>query len=170
MIRPRVRLRLHAAAIAAVLLPALLVVFAPPAIGPTPGGNVTFAATHVGERFTMLLGHFGPHAKVHVLSARMTGVPDGIRVVEIQAFDSGPAGAFLNGGPDSEDIPPDRVHPVRDMVFRPGALREEWNLLVVVEVVKPGRWRTSGVDLTWRAGWRRGTTHYAWPFGVNLDA
>jgi hypothetical protein len=159
--RPRrLALAVGVVAVAATLAAARVLVFGSPALGPGPSGTTTGIIGPVGERGTIFVGDFEPHGHkpVHVRSVRVTGVPNGMRIVAVYALDGGPPAGANHGGPDPKIV--NRLRPVTDMVFRPGAAREEWGLVVVVEATKPGVWVTTGLDVSWKAGWRRGTTHY----------
>lgn len=120
----------------------------------------------VGEHMTVFLGGFHARGRdpVHVRSVRITGVPRGLRIVAIRAIQGGNLSAGAqNGNLVHEQREGYDFRPVTEMVFHPGEEprgHEPWNLAIVVEAVAQGDWRTTGLDIEWKAGWLRGTTHY----------
>jgi hypothetical protein len=131
----------------------------PARLGPKDYDDTSGVHLRVGERDTAFAGDFGVHGSdpVHVRSVRLTGVPRGIRVVGIYGLEGGPPGGAQS---ELDAATRARLRPVTDMVFRPGAPREEWGLVIVLQAVEPGTWVTTGIDVSWRAGWRHGTAHY----------
>lgn len=125
------------------------------------GGNETTTGTHMsaGERVVFPFGGLGVRCStVRIRSVRITGKRgSGVRVVGVYAMENGLPGGVLN------DLDPQtyaRLRPVTDAVFHQGPPPERWAFVVIVEGAVPGEWMTSGFDVSWRAGWRRGTTHY----------
>ena len=103
---------------------------------------------------------------VAVRSVRVTGVPDGMEVVGVHGVnikEGSPRQGAGRGDPAASGI---KVHPVSDVRVTAGET-EWWYVLIVVRITKPGTWTTSGVDVSWRQGWRRGTQHY--PFRVRVS-
>jgi len=158
--RRRLVIAVSVVTVVAALAAVRVVVFGPARLGPPLSDTTTGIPGPVGERGTVFLGEFQPHGDdpVHVRSVHVTGVPRGIRIVAVYGLEGGPAAGSNHGDPDPSIRP--RLRPVTDMVFVPGAPHEEWGLVVVMEAVSPGVWITSGLDVSWKAGWRRGKTHY----------
>lgn len=122
-------------------------------------------ASGVGERMTVFLGGFQARGRdpVHVRKVTITGVPRGLRIIAVRAQQGGPSGGVFDGNLPEKEPGKWDFQPVTRMVFHPGRTPrayEAWNLVIEVEAVQSGEWRTTGIDITWKAGWRRGTTHY----------
>jgi hypothetical protein len=113
-------------------------------------------------------GGFEPHGHgtIHVRAVRLTGFPEGLRLVGVYSLEGGPPAGYRHGLLPSDVVA--RLRPVTDMAFRVGARQEEWGLVIVVEGTKPGVWRTTGIDVDWRAGWHEGTAHYAYRVGMDV--
>jgi hypothetical protein len=158
-----------AVALATALVAIRVLVYGPPRLGPKDYDDTSGVTVPVAVAETFFVGEFGPHGPdpVHVRGVRLTGVPRGIRVVGIYGLEGGPSG----GSQTTVDATVRaRYRPVTDMVFRAGAPREEWGLVVVLEGTEPGNWVTSGIDVAWRAGWHRGTAHYKHRFELDVTA
>jgi hypothetical protein len=153
--------------LAAALVAIRVLAFGPPRLGPEDYDDNSGVTVPVALAETFFAGDFGPHGPdpVYVRGVHLTGVPRGIRVVGIYGLDGGPAG----GSQTTVDAAVRaRFRPVTDMVFRPGAPREEWGLVIVLEGTEPGTWETTGIDIAWRAGWHRGTAHYRHRFRLDV--
>lgn len=159
-----------AVAIAAALAAARVFVLGPYPLGPGTVGTTTSAEGRVGEHRTFCAGAFDPRGSrpVHVRSVHLTGVPRGLRVVGIWGIESGHVNCEFNSDPDPSVRA--RLRPVTDMVYRPGSPEEEWQLVIVLAATEPGEWTTTGLDIAWSAGWRRGTSHYKYRFAIRATA
>jgi hypothetical protein len=106
---------------------------------------------------------------VHVTGARVTGLPPGIQVVSYQAV-SWAEGSDVAGVGLDEPVsgPRFRLHPVTDVVARPGK-PELWRIVVTLRITQPGTWTTRGLDVSWRQGWRRGTAHFPYHFQLSTQ-
>lgn len=159
-----------ALAIAVALVAARVYLHAPRRLGPGGDSSTTTISGPVGERMTTFVGGFRPHGSdpVRVLSVRLTDVPRGLRVVGIYGLEGGPPAGYQHGDPDPDVRA--RLRPVTDMVLRevPEGAREAWGVVVVLEAVEPGTWVTTGVDVTWKAGRHKGTTHYDYRLGMDV--
>jgi hypothetical protein len=165
----RRRVALGTIAVVAVLAALRVFVLGPVALGPG-GGGTTGVSGRVGEHHTVGAGGFEPHGSrpVHVRAVRLTGVSGGVRVVGIWAVEGPNVIGALNGDPDPRLRP--WLRPVTDMVFHPGAPRDEWALVIVLTATEPGDWTTTGIDVDWSTRWRRGTSHYKYRFGIKATA
>jgi hypothetical protein len=134
-------------------------VLGPPGLPRHGGGSEISAAAVVGEDRTFCFVGLEPHGSrpVHLRSARLTGVPDGLQVVGVWGLD-GVGPCAYNGDPAPALRA--RLRPVRDVVLHPGARQPEWTLVVVLAATEAGDWTTKGVDVAWSTGWRRGTAHF----------
>ena len=139
----------------------------PPRLGPTEADTTLGLDAKVGERLNAMIAGFHPHGPdpVRVRAVRVTGLPRGLRLVGIHALESGGGGGAL-GGDLQKDYPGKfEYRPVTDIVFNEGE-REGWNILVIVEALEPGDWKSTGLDIDWSAGRRRGTTHFTSRVGM----
>jgi hypothetical protein len=155
-------------ALAAVLAGAWYFTRTPTRLGPGPSDTEAgLSESKVGERLNVSMSDFVAHGPdpVRVRAVRVTGVPEGLRVVGVHAI-KGPAAIGAISG-DLQQLYPGKFEyrPVTEMVFRAGE-PEEWALLVIVEATKPGDWHTTGIDVDWSAGRHRGTTHYGYKLGM----
>ena len=105
---------------------------------------------------------------VAVRSVRMTGVPDGMEVVGIHGVNIAEGSRRIGAGRGEPAANGITVHPVSDVRVTAGET-EWWYVLFVVRITKPGTWTTTGVDVSWRQGWRRGTQHYEYTVQVTTD-
>jgi hypothetical protein len=130
------------------------------------GSERTTVGTLVNVGFTT----FQPQGKhpVRVQAVRVTGVPDGLRVVKVLA-------SHIKGEPtvgadygDLEKNPTHHFFPVTAVTFEPGQ-PEDWYLVVTVAATRSGTWKTEGLDIDWTAGHRHGTTHYRYWVGVTAS-
>ena len=170
----RARVVALAVALALVAVVALVVAMARgailrPALGPSDAWDRTGIDAYVGERMTVFSGHFGVHggSPVHVRGVRVTGLPRGMRLVAVYGLDAGTTGGYNHGDPDPRLR--SRLHPVTDIVWIPGENEvRAWGLCFVFEATAVGNWATTGFDISWRAGWRRGTTHFRHEFSMDV--
>jgi len=97
---------------------------------------------------------------VHIRDARITGVPDGLQIVAVHAVKAGesPLIGALREPPERD--PRIHLHPLSDIRVVPGAQARLWYLLVVARIIKPGTWRTRGIEVSWKRGIWRGRTHF----------
>ncbi|MDQ1712547.1 MAG: hypothetical protein QOE45_1997 [Frankiaceae bacterium] len=141
----------------------------PPRLGPADYDDTNGVTVPVANVQTFFAGGFEPHGSdpVHVRSVHLTGVPRGIRVVGVYGLEGGPPGGSQSA-PDAGLRA--RFRPVTDMVFHAGKPREEWVLVILLEGTEPGTWVTTGIDVAWRAGRHRGTSHYKHRFELDVTA
>ncbi|MDQ1711923.1 MAG: hypothetical protein QOE45_1373 [Frankiaceae bacterium] len=169
--RRRLRVLAGAAALVAALAGAWFFLHTPRLLG--PGRSETesgLSKSRVGDWLNVSFHGFEPHGSdpVHVRGVRVTGLPRGLRVVGLHAFE-GPASIGAETGDLQKKYPGVfEYRPVTEMVFRAGQ-PEEWSLLVIVEATEPGDWHTTGIDVDWTAGRHRGTTHYGYKVAMTVQ-
>jgi hypothetical protein len=96
---------------------------------------------------------------VHFLSARLIGVPDGMRVLGIYAHENteGRIGSWRDLREQYPNFP---LHPVTDVVLKPGPGMERWYLLAEIKGERVGTFTSKGLEITYEAGGRKGTARY----------
>lgn len=121
----------------------------------------------VGELVTIGFWPLGPRGNtpVRVTSARLTGMPEGIDLVSFHALPV-PGRRIGVGSGDPTKDPSLDLHPLSDVRLVEEGV-EKWYLLATVRITKPGSWTTSGLEVGWKAGWRRGTAQL--PYHVRLS-
>jgi hypothetical protein len=163
--RRRLAVAVIVVAFAAALAARRVFIAPPQRLGPESAGTDTgLDESNVGDVMNVFLGGFNPHgsATVHVRAVRLTGVPAGLRVVGLYALEDGPTAGVVRGDLRArKDYGGEKLvyRPVTDMTFHAGT-RERWTLLIIVQAERPGRWRTTGIDVDWKSGWYQGTAHY----------
>lgn len=135
-------------------------------LGPEVSETAMLVHGPVGHRATVVVFGFYPHGPdpVRVRDVRVTGIPEGLRILAVHGTTH--VGGTTNGEPDPEKF---GLRPVTDMTFEEGK-PEQWRLAVVIEGTKPGRWLTTGVDIAWRAGRHKGTTHFKYAVGMEVTS
>ena len=127
-----------------------------------PGGSGVGVTRPVGTQvsFGTYLQVKGP-LSVHLISAHLTGLPDGLHAVSVMAVRFSESG-FIGGRDDrpGSGIPMPPLHPVAGVVVAPGS-NPGWYLLSTVRVTKPGLFVIHGPEFSYRSGGRNGVVQMA---------
>ena len=103
------------------------------------------------------------HHTVQLTSARIVNVPSGIAQVSVMAAHYGPHGYIgaVDNRPSSIATPASlpQLYSLSTVRIRPG-VDPDWYLLATIKVVRPGRFVTSDVAVTYRAEGRTGLQRY----------
>ena len=108
--------------------------------------------------------------EVHLLDAKVVGVPDGMEVIEIQAVERKKGDGFAGGwdGDLRSGLGADlKFVPVEQVVFQPGKnVYQLYYIVVTVKAIRHGEFHTKGLELGWKAGRRTGTTFFPYKVGL----
>ncbi len=142
----------------------------PHALGPNSIGSGASLDVAPGDRTWFGFAGFLPHGDlpIHLTGFRLTGVPPGLAVLRTQASHFGQHGypaVETDGGmaTDFSDLHPTSVSAA---TIVPGQ-QETWFLLTEVTSEHPGRYRTTGIEIEYEVGWRRGTAYF--PYTIEID-
>ena len=124
----------------------------------------------VNEHSFVGFSGFSTHGadQIRFRSARLTGVPSGMRVHGIWAVDKRTTGGVVLGGASPEEMRQIRRQPVNQVRLTPGQ-REDWFLIAEVSASRRGTFRTRGIEITYEAGGKKGAAEYPYAVAVRVE-
>jgi hypothetical protein len=141
----------------------------PRALGPNPYSSGASLPAQAGQRVWFGFAGFLPHgdAPVHVTGLRLLGAPAGLTVLSTAAAVARHGYPLVATDIDLKNEFPDLdPQPVDHAVIVPGK-PEGWFLLAAVSAKYPGHYRTTGIEVDYQMGWRRGSAVFN--YSVELD-